>query len=158
MILLGIDPGTATTGWGLVDASKPKKLVSIEYGQVKTSKDLLMEQRLLQIYNSIKYIAQKHKPDAFVIERLFFNTNVKTAISVGQARGIYMLIAGELKLPIFEYTALQAKMEITGYGRSSKKEVRTSVAKILNIKTDIKPIDASDALAMAICHNIKTRL
>ena len=157
MILLGIDPGTATTGYGIINATNPMSLKNIDYGQIKTSKDLLMQERLYKMYNSVTALANKYSPDAFVIERLFFNTNVKTAISVGQARGIYMLVAGQLKIPIFEYTALEAKMVLTGYGRSDKKVVREMVAKMLNIKTQIKPIDASDALAMALCHSIKTQ-
>lgn len=157
MILLGIDPGTATTGYGVIDISNPKSLSNIDYGQIKTSKEQLMEERLYKMYNSVVALVEKHSPNAMVIERLFFNTNAKTAISVGQARGIYMLVAGMYKIPIFEYTALEAKMILTGYGRSEKKEVRVAVEKLLNIKTQIKPIDASDALAMAICHSIKTQ-
>ena len=155
MILLGIDPGTATSGFGIINAGNPKLLKSIHYGQIKTSKDHVMQERLLKIYTSVKHLIEMYSPDALVIEKIFFNTNAKTALSVGQARGIFMLAAGEYKLPVFEYTALQAKMELTGYGRSDKKEVRKSVARILKIKTDIKPIDASDALAIAICHSVK---
>ena len=155
MILLGIDPGTAATGYGIVNIEDPSNLLAIDYGNIKTSKDQLMPERLLKIYNSTRYIVDKFKPDAFVIERLFFNTNAKTAISVGQARGVFILIAGEYKLPVFEYTALEAKMELTGYGRAQKDEVRQKVADMLSIKVAIKPIDASDALAMALCHSIK---
>ncbi len=155
MILLGIDPGTATTGFGIIDARNPKKLIPIHYGQIRTSKNDLMQDRLLKIYNSINHLIEEYSPDALVIEQLFFNTNVKTAITVGQARGIYILSAGHYKLPVFEYTALQAKMELTGYGRADKKDVRKRVKELLNIHGDIKPIDASDALAIAICHSLK---
>lgn len=155
MILLGIDPGTAATGYGIVNIADPSNLLAINYGNIKTSKDQLMPERLLKIYNSARYLVDKFKPDALVIERLFFNTNAKTAISVGQARGLFILIAGEYKLPVFEYTALEAKMELTGYGRAQKEEVRQKVADMLSIKIAIKPIDASDALAMALCHSIK---
>lgn len=157
MILLGIDPGTATTGYGIINIANPKAILNIDYGQIKTSKDLLMEERLYRMYNSIVDLVEKYSPDAFVIERLFFNTNAKTAISVGQARGVYMLVAGQHKIPVFEYTALEAKMMLTGYGRADKKEVRDTVAKLLNIKTQIKPVDASDALAIALCHSLKTQ-
>lgn len=156
MIILGIDPGTATTGYGILNVKTPKSIKTIDYGQIKTSKDCLMPDRLVKIYNSSKGLMKKHSPDIVVIERLFFNTNVKTAISVGQARGVYILAAGKCKIPVFEYTALEAKMELTGYGRSDKNTVRESVKKILKIKTDIKPIDASDALAIALCYIIKT--
>jgi crossover junction endodeoxyribonuclease RuvC len=156
MILLGIDPGTATTGYGVVDTTNPRKLVAIEYGKIETDKDHLMPVRLLKMYNSIIELIKRHKPDALVIERIFFNTNVNSAINVGQARGVYILAAGQHKMPVFEYTALEAKMALTGHGRSDKKVVRSMVTELLNIKTQIKPIDASDALAMALCHIIKT--
>ena len=156
MILLGIDPGTATTGFGLIDVSDMSNMKSIYYGQIKTSKDHLMQDRLLKIYNSAQELIEKYAPDVMVIERLFFSTNVKTALSVGQARGVMVLAAGKYNLPLFEYTALEAKMILTGYGRSEKEVVRAEVAKILKIKTQIKPIDASDALAIAICHGLKS--
>ncbi len=156
MILLGIDPGTATTGYGIIDTTNPRKLVSIEYGQIKTETEQVMPVRLQKMYNSVIDLIKRHKPDAMVIERLFFNTNVNSAINVGQARGVYMLAAGQHKLPVFEYTALEAKMALTGHGRSDKKVVRSMVAELLGIKTQIKPIDASDALAMALCHVIKS--
>ena len=156
MIILGIDPGTAKTGYGLIEvvAKKPMKL--IDYGRIITSKDSLMPERLLKIYNSSVELVEKYSPDIIVIERLFFNTNVKTALSVGQARGLHVLVAGKYKIPMFEYTALEAKMELTGYGRSEKEVVRAKVAEYLG--EDIlmkKGIDASDALAIAICHTIK---
>jgi len=156
MILLGIDPGTATTGFGLIDVSDVNNMKSIYYGQIKTSKDHLMQDRLLKIYNSAQELIEKYNPDVMVIERLFFNTNVKTALTVGQARGVMVLAAGKYNLPLFEYTALEAKMVLTGCGRSEKEVVRAEVAKILKIKTQIKPIDASDALAIAICHGLKS--
>lgn len=157
MIILGIDPGTATTGYGLIEVSmKPELITPVDFGQIKTSKEHLMPDRLLKIFNSVSYLIEKYSPEVLVIERLFFNTNVKTALTVGQARGISILVAGKYKLPVFEYTALQAKMELTGYGRADKKEVSARVAELLDIKTQIKPVDASDALAIAICHTQKT--
>jgi crossover junction endodeoxyribonuclease RuvC len=156
MILLGIDPGTATTGYGLINVSTdPEAIYPVDYGQIKTSKEHLMPDRLLKIYTSVSYLIEKYSPEALVIEKLFFNTNVKTALTVGQARGISILAAGKYKLPVFEYTALQAKMELTGYGRAEKEEVSARVAELLDIKTKIRPIDASDALAIAICHTQK---
>ena len=157
MKILGIDPGTASTGYGLIEVGTDTKLIrNLEYGLIKTSKDSLMQERLLKIYNTVKSIIERFEPDSIVIERLFFNTNAKTAIAVGQARGIYLLAAGEYKLPVFEYTALQAKMSITGYGRSEKDEVRIKIEEMLKLDKKITPIDASDALAMAICHCLKT--
>lgn len=157
MKILGIDPGTATTGYGIVFFDKKQnQITSIEYGQIKTDKDHLMQQRLLKIYQSIVTIVQRHNPDVIAIEKLFFNTNAKTAIAVGQARGVYLLVAGQNKLPVFEYTALQAKMALTGYGRAEKDQVRQKIEEILKLDQKIKPIDASDALAIAICHCLKS--
>lgn len=156
MILLGIDPGTATTGYGIIDTTNPRKLLPLEYGQIKTLKEQLMSERLYKMYNSTVALVEKYSPSAMVIERLFFNTNAHSAMSVGQARGVYILVAGQYGLPVFEYTALEAKMALTGYGRSDKKEVRSMVSELLSIKTQIKPIDASDALAMVLCHVIKS--
>lgn len=156
MIIMGIDPGTAKTGYGLIETEITGPMTLIDYGRIITSKDNLMSERLLKIYNSSIELIEKYSPDILVIERLFFNTNVKTALSVGQARGIHVLIAGKFKIPVFEYTALEAKMALTGYGRSEKEAVRDKVAEYLG--EDIlkkKGIDASDALAMAICHRIK---
>ncbi len=156
MIILGIDPGTATSGYGIIDVSHPEKIKAVAFGQIKTAKDHFMPERLLNIYISAKHIINKNSPDVIVIEKLFFNTNAKTAITVGQARGVFMLLAGEFKIPMFEYTALEAKMELTGYGRSEKDQVRLAVKQAANIHGDIKPIDASDALAIALCHHYKT--
>lgn len=157
MIILGIDPGTATTGYGIISVEKDH-IHHLKYGQIKTSKDHLMQIRLASMYDHINHLMDGFKPDILVIERLFFNTNVKTAITVGQARGIYILAAGQRNLPVFEYTALEAKMALTGYGRAEKDEVRAAVCKILDIKVKISPIDASDALAMALCHTIKANI
>jgi crossover junction endodeoxyribonuclease RuvC len=156
MILFGIDPGTATSGYGVIDVNYEKLTVkALDYGQIKTSKDNFMQERLVKIHQSARHLVEKYSPQALVIEKLFFNTNVKTAITVGQARGVFMLVAGEFKIPVYEYTALQAKMALTGYGRADKNDVRIAVKKVMNILTDIKPIDASDALAIALCHYLK---
>lgn len=155
MILLGIDPGTAATGYGVIKIKKDNGLKLLDYGNIRTLKQVAMQDRLLKIYNSTKHLVEKFSPDAIIVERLFFNTNAKTALSVGQARGIYLLVGGEYDIPIFEYTALEAKMVLTGYGRAHKNKVREKVARLLNVKDLIRPIDASDALAMAICHSHK---
>ncbi len=155
MRFLGIDPGTATTGYGVIDVNGDNSAEPVDYGHIKTDKLNLMSHRLVKIYDHARHLVEKHSPDAIIIERLFFNTNVKTAITVGQSRGLFILIAGQYNIPVFEYTALQAKMLLTGYGRAEKEKVREKVAEMLNIKTTIKPIDASDALAMALCHLLK---
>lgn len=158
MILLGIDPGTATTGWGVVELDSKNNISAKDFGKIGTSKDELMPTRLFQIYNSICHLIETHKPDVMVVESLFFSTNVKTAIAVGQSRGIYVMSAGKYSIPLFEYTALEAKMALTGYGRADKKDVRAKVKEFLDLKRDIKPIDASDALALNLCHIIKAEL
>jgi crossover junction endodeoxyribonuclease RuvC len=150
MIIFGIDPGTAKMGYGIVDASK-KKPILIESDVIITHKDLEMHNRLLLLYNKLNEIAEAFKPDVMVIERLFFNTNVKTAMSVGQARGVSMLTAAYNKMPVYEYTALQAKLILTGYGRSDKKEVQEAVKKQLKLSKQVKSDDANDAVAMALC-------
>lgn len=154
MKILGIDPGTATSGYGVISIEK-NKILPVAYGNIKTDKLHLMPYRLVKIYDSVKDLIEKHSPDVLVIEQLFFNTNVKTAITVGQARGIFIFAAGQYQIPVFEYTALQAKMALTGYGRAEKTEVMAKVKELLDIKVTLKPIDASDALAMAICHGHK---
>lgn len=154
MKILGIDPGTATSGYGIISI-RNNTVDSIDYGNIKTDKLHLMPYRLVKIYDSVKDLIEKHSPDVLVIEQLFFNTNVKTAITVGQARGIFIFAAGQYQIPVFEYTALQAKMALTGYGRAEKKDVMAKVQELLGLKAQIKPIDASDALAMAICHGHK---
>jgi len=160
MIILGIDPGTASTGWGLVRKlqNPPKNGNGIElldYGCIRTPPDLAMPKRLLLLKNELSSIITAHKPMALVVERIFFNTNVKTAISVGQARGVVMLLSAQFEAEFFEYTALQAKKELTGYGRAGKQEMQKAAADYLGIVEKIKPDDAADALALAIFHCLK---
>ncbi len=111
-----------------------------------------MPKRLLKLRKELKKVIKEFEPRTMVIERLFFNTNAKTAMTVGQARGVVMLVAAECKLPVFEYTALEAKLKLTGYGRADKKEVEKAVKRCLRIRRKIKSDDAADALAVAICH------
>ena len=156
MVILGIDPGTATTGFGIIKTSS-KKMTLIEFGVIKTKAGEEMPKRLLKLRKELKKVVKEFEPKIMVIERLFFNTNAKTAMTVGQARGVVMLVAAETKLPVLEYTALQAKKELTGYGRADKKEVEKAVKRHLNIRRKIKPDDAADALAIAICHIKKSK-
>lgn len=151
MIILGIDPGTATTGFGIIETSS-KRIKLVDFGCITTPAGEDMSKRLLQLRRGLKRLVKEFEPKSMVIERLFFNTNAKTAMSVGQARGVVLLVAAECKLEVFEYTALEAKLELTGYGRSDKKEVKKAVKKRLRIRRKIKPDDAADALAVAICH------
>ena len=155
MIILGIDPGTATTGYAIVDASK-KKPKLITASTVSTLKDDQMHNRLERLFNGLTWVCKEYSPSLMVIERLFFNTNVKTAITVGQARGVALLTASQFKMDVIEYTALQAKLVLTGYGRAQKKEMQEAVKAHLNLSEIIKPDDASDAVAMVLCHISKT--
>lgn len=172
MIILGIDPGTATTGYGLIKV--PDDILGrefdygvelIAYGNINTSKDKLAQDRLLQIHHELNDIIKKYQPDQMVIEMLFFGANTRTAIAVGQARGVIMLAAAGQCVPIHEYTGLQVKLMVAGSGRSDKNQVHEAVRKWLGNngrkrKKLIAPKgghldDATDALAIAICHVLK---
>ncbi|HIU64865.1 MAG TPA: crossover junction endodeoxyribonuclease RuvC [Candidatus Avacidaminococcus intestinavium] len=150
MLAIGIDPGTAICGYGLVRLNG-NKLTPVEYGAITTHKDLLPEVRLLKIYNELLDIIDEFKPEIMAVEQLFFNKNVTTAISVGQARGVILLTAAKSNIPIVEYTPIQIKQSVVGYGGADKEQVTFMVQKLLNIKTKPRPDDVADALAVAIC-------
>lgn len=150
MIILGIDPGTATTGYGLIE-DKKGELKVVDYGCVCTKKSLAMPERLDLIAKGLKKIIKKYKPQAMAVENLFFFKNAKTAITVGQARGVILFIGKNEKLEVLEYTPLQVKQAVVGYGRADKNQIQQMVKAILNLKTAPKPDDAADALAVAIC-------
>ncbi len=152
MIVLGIDPGTARLGYGLVRVKPKDAFDLIETDVLVTSKDLELKDRLFYLYENLLKIIKKHSPDMMVVERLFFNTNTKTAIAVGQARGVVLLAAASTNIPVFEHTALEAKLVLTGYGRSDKKVMQEAVRKFLKLKDAIKSDDANDAVAMALCY------
>lgn len=151
MRIIGIDPGIGRTGWGIIEVESGKLRVE-SYGCIETSKDLSLEKRLLDLFQNITSILQKEKPDAFAIEELFFNTNAKTAMVVGQARGVVLLAAAQYKMPITVYTPLQVKIAVTGYGRAEKKQVGQMVKTLLRLDTIPKPDDTADALAIAVTH------
>lgn len=151
MLTLGIDPGTATTGYGLI-TEKSNKLVFVDHGVIKTTKKDTSQERLRKIHSGLKKLLQVYKPDAIAIEKLFFGVNKKTAIAVSQARGISLLVAAEFKTRVTEYTPLEVKMATTGYGKADKKQVQQMVKFILSLTEVPKPDDAADALAIAICH------
>lgn len=157
MRIIGFDPGIARTGWGIIDVQGSKYNVQ-SYGCVETSPKLSAEKRLLEIYQKIIGIIKTHKPDALVIEQLFFNTNAKTALIVGQARGVILLCAAKEDLPIASYTPLQVKMAITGYGRAEKYQIGKMVATLLHLKAIPKPDDVTDALAVALTHAFSKNL
>lgn len=151
MIILGIDPGTAITGFGIIQ-KKIDKLNLIDYGCISTSKDFPLSDRLAKIFKDIQKLIKKYHPDVLVCEELFFFKNLKTAVSVAQARGVILLAAKIKKIPFFEYTPLEVKQALSGYGRATKSQIQKMVKILLNLKTVPKPDDAADALALAICH------
>jgi crossover junction endodeoxyribonuclease RuvC len=151
MIVLGIDPGTATTGFSLIQV-KDNAPTLLEASAFLTPADLELPQRLLMLHDQLMLKMKETKPDCLVIEKIFFNTNTKTAIAVGQARGVSLLLAAFHKIPVHEYTALQAKLIMTGYGRSTKKEVQEAVKEYFKLEKIIKPDDANDAVAISLCH------
>lgn len=151
MIILGIDPGTARAGYGIIKASRQKPVL-VTYGCMSSPKTVSPEERLKMIHNQTVAIIRKHKPKVLAMERLFFNRNAKTATEVGRAAGVIMLAAAKAKIPVFEYMPLQIKSMIDGYGRAKKKEIQKKVVTILQLKKMPKPDDAADALAVAICY------
>lgn len=151
MTVLGIDPGYAIVGYGLV-RSEQNKISPLQYGVIRTPADKPIEDRLLEIYNDITGLIRAFSPDQVAIEKLFFNTNETTAINVSQARGVIVLACAKAGVPVFEYTPLQVKMSVVGYGRAEKKQVMEMTRMLLNLEKVPKPDDAADALAIAVCH------
>lgn len=151
MIIIGIDPGYAIVGVGVVE-HLGNKFRTLEYNAITTPAGMNTVDRLKKIYDRMVMYIEKYKPDAVAIEELFFNSNQKTAINVAQARGVLMVAAANYKIPISEYTPLQVKQSITGYGRAEKKQMQNMVKIILGLNVIPKPDDAADALALAICH------
>lgn len=158
MRILGIDPGTALTGYAVMDSDDNSAFSLVAHGVIRTSQKSPMHKRLNMLHDELLEIAQTHTPKVMSIERLFFNTNAKTAMTVGQARGVVMLVGAKTEAEIYEYTALQAKKALTNYGRADKKEMQEAVRKFIGLKEIIKPDDANDAVAMAICHILLTGL
>ena len=152
MIILGIDPGTATTGFGVIKETK-EKITFIACGCIKTSPDDLPEIRLNQIFNQINKLIKEYKPNVLAIEKLFFFKNAKTLIPVSQSKGVVLLAAAKKRIPIYEFTPLQVKMNIVGYGRADKKQVQEMVKVLLKLKDIPRPDDAADALGLAISYS-----
>lgn len=151
MIILGIDPGIARTGYGIIEFIKGKYRV-LEIGVIETSASLPFSKRLKQLYEELCSIIDKFSPDEIAIEELFFSKNTKTAMTVSQARGVIVLACSQKNQSIFEYTPLQVKQGITGYGKADKEQVTKMVMLILKLTQKPKPDDAADALAIAVCH------
>ena len=151
LIILGIDPGYGTIGYGVIEKNG-SKIIPVDYGVIQTPKDEGIAERLAMIYDSLNVLIKKFNPDEIAVEELFFNTNITTGIKVAQARGVILLSAVHACGRLYEYTPLTVKQALTGNGRAEKKQVQYMVKMMLGLKSEPKPDDAADALAIAICH------
>lgn len=149
--VLGLDPGTATTGWAVIEEIRGR-MQPVAFGHIDTSKDLSESERILEINRDLEKILKKYQPEEAAIEKLFFFKNQKTVIQVGQSRGALLLTLEKNRVKIAGYTPLQVKQALTGYGQAEKKQVQLMAKSILNLKTLPKPDDVADAIAVAICH------
>lgn len=157
MLVLGIDPGLAITGYGLVDGDG-SELKPIAYGVLRTPANTPIPDRLCQLHAELLALLAQYRPDAAAVEELFFSTNARTAIMVGEARGVALLALAQAGLPIGEYTPLQVKQSVTGYGQADKRQVQQMVRILLDLDDIPRPDDAADALAVAVCHLHSSRL
>ena len=151
MIILGIDPGIAKVGWGIIKDDLGKQTI-IDYGCFETSAGLSLDERLVKIHQFVLELIKKFKPDVLAVEQLYFAANVKTALTVGQARGVIVLAGAQVNLQTVSYTPLQVKQALTGYGRADKKQIEIMVKSILNLPKPITQDDTADALAVALTH------
>jgi len=156
MIILGVDPGIAICGTGIIEKAG-NKYKPLYYDSILTRAHTPLEERIEIIYNRISDLIDDYRPDALAAEELFFNNNAKTAFAVGQARGVILLAAKQLGVPFFEYTPLQVKQALTGYGRADKKQIQQMVKSFLGLSEVPRPDDTADALAIAICHGNSVR-
>ena len=158
MIILGIDPGLATTGFGLVSPTKKETsgLKCIAYGAILTAPDMILPERLKKIHADLNRVITQYNPDALVMENVFFFKNAKTIVPVSQAQGVILLAAAKKKLPVYRYTPIEVKMTITGFVKSDKKDIQREIAKILRLVEIPKPDDAADALSIASTYLIRT--
>ena len=158
MLVIGIDPGTAITGYGLVREQLDGSLEMVAYGALLTPAKMPMPERLVKLHRELAQIVLLHRPESGAVEKLFFSRNVRTAISVGQGRGVALLSLAEAGLPVAEYTPMEIKQAIAGYGGADKNQVQQMVKALLDLDEIPKPDDAADALAVAICHLHSARM
>jgi len=151
-LALGIDPGIATTGFGLVCVQDDGSMQAVDYGVLITPPDLPIHRRLLQLRSDLQALLTRHHPDTAAVERLFFQRNVSTAIAVGEARGVTLLVLAEVGLDVAEYTPNEVKQAVAGYGSAQKRQVQEMVRTLLGLSDIPRPDDAADALAIAITH------
>ena len=153
MRVLGIDPGLTRCGIGIVDSTGPQKLEMVGVGVIKTDPDAPLELRLFELEKEIQVWIKKFKPDAIAVERVFSHLNVKTAMATGQAAGVALLLAAKAGIPVVMHTPSEVKAAVTGSGRADKKQVANMVKRLLKLREIPKPVDSTDALALAICHH-----
>jgi crossover junction endodeoxyribonuclease RuvC len=152
MLVIGIDPGTASTGYGLIRQSQNNQLELVDYGLISTAAGRPMPARLLDIYSALSDVLERYQPDSAAVEQIFFQRNVKTALMVGQARGVALLSLAKMEVTVDEYTPSEIKLAVSGYGNADKNQMQTMVKALLKMDHLPKPDDAADALAVAICH------
>lgn len=158
MLIIGVDPGTATTGYGLVREEEDGSVQVVAYGVIATPATLPLAERLLELKRQLSEILLLHRPDSAAVEKLFFQRNVRTALNVGQGRGVVLLALAEAGLPVAEYTPLEIKQAVAGYGGADKVQVQQMVRALLELPEIPRPDDAADALAVAICHLHSSRI
>ena len=151
MVILGIDPGVATIGFGVIRAERGKNTL-LQYGVITTPAGIPLSRRLVQISEDMEQLIRQFKPEEMAVEELFFSKNITTGIAVAHGRGVILLAAEKLGVPVFEYTPMQVKQAVVGYGAAQKRQVMLMTQRLLNMKEVPKPDDAADALAIAICH------
>jgi crossover junction endodeoxyribonuclease RuvC len=151
VVILGIDPGTATTGYAVARLMRDNRLEAAEYGVIRTPANLPLCERLGAIYQAVEDLGRAHKPDAMAVEEIFFGRSARNVFAVGQARGAVLVAAARLGLPVYEYTPMQIKQAVTGYGHADKQQVQQMVKAIFGLSQVPKPDDAADALAVAAC-------
>ncbi|MCK4937524.1 MAG: crossover junction endodeoxyribonuclease RuvC [Methanosarcinales archaeon] len=151
MIIVGIDPGLATVGFGVIKKSK-ENIIPVSYGCIRTTAEKQTPERLLDIYNETNALFEKYNPQTIAIEKLFFNKNVTSAMRVSEARGVILLVAQQKQIPIFEYTPSQIKQTITGTGHADKRQMQDMITKLLGLDEIPRPDDAADGLSIALCH------
>ena len=151
MLILGIDPGYAIVGYGMLK-HEGNKFTVLDYGRITTDAGAQFAQRLLKIHQELQELLERYRPDCVSVEQLYFNKNDKTAISVAQGRGAIVLTAAKFGAAVYEYTPLQVKMAVTGYGQANKSQIQYMVKILLNLQNAVKSDDAADALAVAVCH------
>jgi crossover junction endodeoxyribonuclease RuvC len=152
MLVLGVDPGTARTGYGLIRQQSERQLELVDFGVITTAAGQPTQSRLLDLYTELQAVLAKYEPEAAAVEKLYYSRNVSSAISVGQARGVAILALAEARISIDEYSPREVKLAVSGYGGADKQQIQAMVKALLKMDRTPKPDDAADALAVAICH------